>query len=49
MFHRHPFLSVLTFAYLGFVGLVTLTPASTQPCRVAESAGLPARAGRPVS
>ena len=31
MFHRHPFLSVLTFAYLGFVGLVTLTPASTQP------------------
>ncbi len=31
MFHRHPFLSLLTFAYLGFVGLVTLTPASGQP------------------
>ena len=31
MFHRHPFLSLLTFAYLGFVALVTLTPASTQP------------------
>ncbi|WP_134767356.1 VanZ family protein [Nocardioides sp. 1609] len=31
MFHRHPFLSVLTFAYLGFVGWVTLTPASTAP------------------
>ena len=30
MFHRHPFLSLLTFAYLGFVGLVTLTPSSTQ-------------------
>lgn len=31
VFHRHPFLSLLTFAYLGFVGLVTLTPASRQP------------------
>jgi VanZ family protein len=31
VFHRHPFLSLLTFAYLGFVGLVTLTPASAQP------------------
>lgn len=31
MFHRHPFLSLLTFAYLGFVALVTLTPASDQP------------------
>ncbi|WP_165807246.1 VanZ family protein [Nocardioides currus] len=31
MFHRHPFLSLLTFAYLGFVGFVTLTPASQQP------------------
>lgn len=31
MFHRHPFLSLLTFAYLGFLGLVTLTPASDQP------------------
>jgi VanZ family protein len=29
--HRHPFLSLLTLAYLGFVGLVTLTPASEQP------------------
>ena len=26
--HRHPFLSLLTLLYLGFVGLVTLTPAS---------------------
>ena len=31
MLHRHPFLSLLTLAYLGFVGLVTLTPASEQP------------------
>lgn len=31
MLHRHPFLSLLTLAYLGFVGLVTLTPASSQP------------------
>ena len=31
MFHRHPFLSVLTVAYLGFLGLVTLTPGSEQP------------------
>lgn len=31
MFHRHPFLSLLTFCYLGFVGLVTLTPAGDQP------------------
>lgn len=30
MFHRHPFLSLLTFAYLGFVGWVTLTPAAEQ-------------------
>jgi VanZ family protein len=29
--HRHPTLSVLTLAYLGFVGLVTLTPAEEQP------------------
>ena len=27
MFHRHPFLSLLTFLYLGFVGWLTLTPA----------------------
>lgn len=26
MFHRHPLLSLLTFAYLAFVGWVTLTP-----------------------
>lgn len=26
MFHRHPFLSLATFAYLGFVGWLTLTP-----------------------
>jgi glycopeptide antibiotics resistance protein len=29
--HRHPFLSLLTVLYLGFVGLVTLTPGSEQP------------------
>lgn len=26
MFHRHPFLSLLSFLYLGFVGWLTLTP-----------------------
>ena len=31
MLHRHPFLSLLTLVYLGFVGLVTLTPASDAP------------------
>jgi VanZ family protein len=31
VFHRHPFLSLLTFAYLGFVGWVTLTPVSAAP------------------
>ncbi len=31
MFHRHPFLSLATFAYLGFVGWVTLTPSSSAP------------------
>ena len=31
MLHRHPFLSLLTLLYLGFVGLVTLTPAEDQP------------------
>ncbi|CAN5499281.1 hypothetical protein BH09ACT12_BH09ACT12_33990 [soil metagenome] len=31
VFHRHPFLSIVTFAYLGFVGWVTLTPASEAP------------------
>ena len=29
--HRHPFLSLITLAYLGFVGLVTLTPGDDQP------------------
>ena len=31
MLHRHPVLSLLTLVYLGFVGLITLTPASNQP------------------
>lgn len=31
MFHRHPLLSLATFAYLGFVGWVTLTPQSSAP------------------
>ena len=31
MLHRHPFLSLATLLYLGFVGLVTLTPGSGQP------------------
>ncbi|MBD3946712.1 VanZ family protein [Nocardioides ganghwensis] len=31
MLHRHPVLSLLTLVYLGFVGLVTLTPAEDQP------------------
>ncbi|MCW2737720.1 VanZ family protein [Nocardioides sp.] len=39
MLHRHPFLSLLTFLYLGFVGLVTLTPGSDQP----DYSGLAAR------
>jgi VanZ family protein len=34
MFHRHPFLSLLTFAYLGFVAMVTLTPAAQAPIPV---------------
>jgi len=29
--HRHPLLSLLTVLYLGFVGLVTLTPGEDQP------------------
>jgi VanZ family protein len=29
--HRHPFLSVVTTAYLAFVGWVTLTPATDAP------------------
>src|SRR5689334_13418485 len=31
MLHRHPVLSVLTLAYLAFVGWLTLTPASSAP------------------
>ena len=31
MLHRHPFLSLLTLLYLGFLGLVTLTPGEDQP------------------
>lgn len=31
MLHRHPLLSLLTLLYLAFLGLVTLTPGSTQP------------------
>ena len=46
MFHRHPFLSLLTFAYLGFVGLVTLTPASEQPDYSALAARVLARLER---
>ena len=38
MFHRHPFLSLLSFAYLGFVGLVTLTPAPSAPIPVGLAA-----------
>jgi VanZ family protein len=29
--HRHPFLSLMTIAYLAFVGWVTLTPGSDAP------------------
>lgn len=29
--HRHPFLSLLTLLYAGFVGVVTLTPGSDTP------------------
>lgn len=31
MFHRHPFLSLITFVYVVFVGWVTLTPSSVAP------------------
>jgi glycopeptide antibiotics resistance protein len=31
MLHRHPFLSLVTLAYLGFVGWLTLTPESVAP------------------
>ena len=39
MLHRHPFLSLLTLLYLGFLGLVTLTPGAEQP----DYSGLAAR------
>lgn len=35
MFHRHPLLSLGTFAYLGFLGWVTLTPAANAPIPLA--------------
>ncbi|QIG42499.1 VanZ family protein [Nocardioides anomalus] len=31
MLHRHPFLSLVTLAYLAFVGWVTLTPGDAAP------------------
>lgn len=31
MLHRHPFLSLVTLAYLAFVGWITLTPGSSAP------------------
>lgn len=31
VFHRHPFLSLLTFLYLGFVAWLTLTPQQAAP------------------
>ncbi|HEU4338237.1 MAG TPA: VanZ family protein [Nocardioides sp.] len=39
MLHRHPFLSLVTVLYLGFVALVTLTPGNEQP----DYAGLAGR------
>jgi VanZ family protein len=44
--HRHPFLSLLTLLYLGFVGLVTLTPGSEQPDYSAWAARVLARLQR---
>jgi VanZ family protein len=44
--HRHPFLSLLTLLYLGFVGLVTLTPGSEQPDYSAWAARVLARLER---
>lgn len=46
MLHRHPFLSLLTLLYLGFVGLVTLTPGSGQPDYYALAARVLARLER---
>jgi VanZ family protein len=38
MFHRHPLLSFGTFVYMGFLGWVTLTPASSAPIPLALAA-----------
>ena len=46
MLHRHPFLSLLTLLYLGFVGLVTLTPGSETPDYSAFAARVLARLQR---
>ncbi len=46
MLHRHPLLSLLTLLYLGFVGLVTLTPGSNQPDFAAFAARVLARLER---
>ena len=34
MFHRHPFLSLMAFAYIGYIGMVTLTPSASAPIPV---------------
>ena len=34
MFHRHPFLTLMTFVYMGFVSMVTLTPSASAPIPV---------------
>jgi VanZ family protein len=44
--HRHPFLGLLTLLYLGFVGLVTLTPGSDAPDYSALAARVLARLQR---
>ena len=46
MLHRHPFLSLLTVLYLGFVGVVTLTPGSDAPDYSAIAARVIARLQR---
>ena len=38
MFHRHPFLSIASCAYLGLLGWVTLTPAANAPIPLALAA-----------
>ena len=53
MFHRHPLLSLLTFAYLGFVGWMTLTPqtatGTSLMTRVADRVVRELRAYEPTS